>query len=120
MKELLPSHNDIPSSDFLYASLNAESDFGSAYDVPRKAALAYSVPDIKKKREKLENKKLGDITIANPEETLMLHDFEGHYDIPKCKYTNETTTNNVSSLYDQPRFQFNHGEVATANKEYER
>ena len=48
--ELL-SCNDVPSSSLLYASLNAdyESELGSAYDVPRKAALTYSVPDVKKK-----------------------------------------------------------------------
>ena len=52
MKELLPSCTDVPSSSMLYASLYADSDHGSAYDVPRKAALAYSVPDVKRKERR--------------------------------------------------------------------
>lgn len=107
MKELLPSCTDIPSSSMLYASLYADSDHGSAYDVPRKAALAYSVPDVKKKREKKqESKEWSNEAITNPEEMLMLNDFTGHYDTPKCKYTADqeiTVRSNVSSLYDQPR-----------------
>ena len=107
MKELLPSCTDITSSSILYASLYANSDHGSAYDVPRKAALAYSVPDVKKKREKKEEtKKWSDDSITNPEEMLMLNDFNGHYDTPKYKYTADqeiTARSNVSSLYDQPR-----------------
>ena len=113
--ELL-SCNDVPSSSLLYASLNAdyESELGSAYDVPRKVALAYSVPDVKKKRKKQESKGQSDEPITNPEEMLTFYDYEGHYDVPKCKYTDETTANNIGSLYDQPRIKFNYGEVPAA------
>ena len=113
--ELL-SCNDVPSSSLLYASLNAdyESELGSAYDVPRKAALTYSVPDVRTKRERQESKEQSDEAITNSEETLIFNDYEGHYDVPKCKYTDETTANNIGSLYDQPRIKFNHGEVPAA------
>ena len=110
IRELLPSmYTDAPSSLMLYASLHADNDHhGSTYDVPRRAALAYSVPDVKKRREKeQESKKQSYNTTVNPEEMSMFNDFNGHYDTPKCKYTvdKETTANsNISSLYDQPRF----------------
>ena len=100
MKKLLSSCTDIPSSSILYASLYANSDHGSAYDEPRKTALAYSVPDMKKKREnKQESKERSFEATTNPEEALVFNDFNGHYDTPKCKYTADqeiTASNNVS------------------------
>ena len=94
----------------LYVSLYADtcSEYGSVYDVPRKAALTYSVPDVKKKKEKKQGNKEEsqyEATI-NPEETLVFDDYKGHYDIPKCKYTADqenSANSNVNSLYDQPR-----------------
>ena len=111
MKDPLPSCTDaIPSSSsMLYASLCIDStDYGSVYDVPKKEALAYAIPDMKKKREKKqENKDWSDnADTVNPEEMSMLDNFRGHYDTPKCKYITEkeiTDSSKVSSLYDQPR-----------------
>ena len=106
-KELLPSCD---ASSMLYASLYAVSDHGSAYDVPKKAALTYSVPEVKKKREKKEEsscKEQSYEAIINPEEIVMLNDFKGHYDTPKSKHTPDkeitSSCGNVSYLYDQPR-----------------
>lgn len=105
-KELLPSCD---ASSMLYASLYAVSDHGSAYDVPKKAALTYSVPEVKKKREKKEEsscKEQSYEAIINPEEIVMLNDFKGHYDTPKSKHRPDkeiTSSVTISSLYDQPR-----------------
>ena len=107
--EPLSSFSDVASSSVLYMSLYADtcSDYGSAYDVPRKAALTYSVPDVKKKRrKKQESKEESYEATTNPEETLMFDDYKGHYDTPKCKDTTDQeniANSNVSSLYDQPR-----------------
>ena len=110
MKDPLPSCTDAisSSSSMLYASLCIDStDYGSVYDVPKKEALAYAIPDVKKKREKKqESKDWSDPDTVNPEEMSMLDNFRGHYDTPKCKYITEkeiTTSSKVSSLYDQPR-----------------
>ena len=110
MKDPLPSCTDAvsSSSSMLYASLCIDStDYGSVYDVPKKEALAYAIPDVKKKRgKKQESKDWSDEATINPDETSMLNNFRGHYDTPKCKYITEkeiTTSSNVSSLYDQPR-----------------
>ena len=110
MKDPLPSCTDaIPSSSsMLYASLCIDStDYGSVYDVPKKEALTYAIPDMKKKREKKqESKDWSDADTVNPEEMPMLDNIRGHYDTPKCKYITEkeiTAGSKVSSLYDQPR-----------------
>ena len=67
----------------------------------------YNIPNVKKKRrKKQESKEWRDKATINQEELLMLSDFNGHYDTPKCKYTTDreiTASSNVSSLYDQPR-----------------
>ena len=124
--EPLSSFSDVPSSSMLYASLYADtgSDYGSAYDVPRKAALTYSVPDVKKKRgKKQENKEESYEATTNPEETLMFDDYKGHYDTPKWKYTTDqenTANSNVSSPYDQPRIiKSNFGKRPIANVDSE-
>ena len=75
------------SSDVLYTSLyiQSELDCGSVYDVPKKAALGYSVPDVKRRKENLEYKGRSDEVLTHPEEAQTLSELDcgSAYDVPK-------------------------------------
>lgn len=109
----LYTNDMLSSSDALYTSLYIQSELGcgSAYDVPRKAALGYSVPHVKKRKGNQKHKGRSDEALTNPEEAQIWSDFNQHYDTPKCRNTNKN-----SLLYDRPRIQIHLGGVSPVNE----
>ena len=87
MKELLsPQHDTLPTTS-LYASLNIETGPAvTVYDVPRKSAQLYSVPDMEKKRKRRQkrNEQSKKVTAEEISASSSLP-LEGHYDIPQSK-----------------------------------
>ena len=102
MKEFqLPPHDTLPSAS-LYASLNIETG-PAVYDVPKKSAQLYSVPDMEKKRKRCQKKKERSKKITAEEMYISSSlSLECHYDVPRSKPKQEHITVKASLFYDQP------------------